>query len=161
MARRLLLGIPLLQLVALLQLLLAPVQVVTSPAILNVTAFEAAVAAVTHVKLEVSWQVTKLPSIGLVGVKVLEVAPDTAMLFTNHWYVGVAPPLLIEEVKEIPDEQMLALFCEIVIVGVTCGVTVIVIGVLVTTAGEAQVALEVSTHLITSPLTKSVPATPV
>ena len=41
--------------------------------------------------------------------KLGEVAPDTAMLFTNHWYVGLTPPLLTVDVKvtEVPEHKLL------------------------------------------------------
>ena len=45
--------------------------------------------------------------------------------------------------------------------GVTIGFTVIVIGVLVAVGGFPQFELAVSTQRIKSPFTKSVPATPV
>ena len=71
------------------------------------------------------------------------------------------PPLVIEELKLTPVKHNVPLFCAMLIVGVTIGFTVIVIGVLVAVGGFPQFELAVSTQRIKSPFTKSVPATPV
>jgi hypothetical protein len=103
-------GNPLVQFVGVFQLFVFPIHVVDGTLKLSTATLDKANEEVTQLKLDVSWQVTKLPSIGLVGVKVLEVAPETAMLFINHWYVGVAPPLVIEELKLIPVKHNVPLF---------------------------------------------------
>jgi len=75
--------------------------------------------------------------------------------FRLHWYAGSVPPLVGTAVKVTCEpEQVGLLSTEIETDGVTVGVTLIVIVFELAVAGLAQLALEVSTHAITSPLAK-------
>jgi len=65
--------------------------------------------------------------------------------FIFHWYTGAAPPLVGVAVKvtDVPGHIVVA-DAPTLTEGTGAGVTTIFTGVLVTTAGEAQVAFDVS-----------------
>ena len=72
--------------------------------------------------------------------------------FFFHWYTGEGPPFAVVAVNVtvVPAQTGLAGLDVILIVGVTEGFTVIVMALLVTTDGVAQLALLVSTQVTTS-----------
>lgn len=73
-------------------------------------------------------------------------------MFTFHWYAGALPPFVgvAENVTNEPEHTLVA---EAVIAsaGVTIGLTVMVIVLLVAVVANKQVALLVSVHFTTSP----------
>ena len=73
--------------------------------------------------------------------------------FFFHWYAGVVPPLVgtAVNVTFVPEQTLVALGVMLTL-GVTFGLTVIVVLVLVATAGLAHVNDEVITTDITSVL---------
>ena len=87
-------------------------------------------------------------------VKVALLVPTFAP-FTFHWYTGAAPPLVGVAVKvtDVPGHIVVA-DAPTLTEGTGAGVTTIFTGVLVTTAGEAQVAFDVICTVTASPLFK-------
>lgn len=96
-----------------------------------------------HVALDVITTVTLSLLFSVVDVNVGLFVP-TFTPFTFHWYTGVEPPLVGVAVKvtEVPGQIEV---CDAAILtdGTGAGLTVIVIAVLLTEAGEAHVAFEV------------------
>lgn len=78
-------------------------------------------------------------------VEYVEPVP-TGLPFTYHWYAGEGPPLAIFAVNVTlaPAQAVLPGLAVMLIVGNTVGVTVMVMGVLVTTGVSTQGALLVS-----------------
>lgn len=78
-------------------------------------------------------------------VEYVEPVP-TGLAFTYHWYAGVGPPLVILAVNVTlaPAQAVLPGLAVMFIVGNTVGVTVIVMGVLVTTGVSTHGALLIS-----------------
>lgn len=81
----------------------------------------------------------------------------TLLPFTFHWYDGEAPPLVGVAVN-VTVLPLHIVVCVALILkdGVTSGFTVMVMLLDVAVVGDAQLALEVSTQVIISPLTKAV-----
>lgn len=67
-----------------------------------------------------------------------ELAPEISFPLRFHWYPGVAPPFVMELLNCIPRVQILVCELLILILGVTTGVTVMLMELLVAVVGEAQ-----------------------
>lgn len=80
----------------------------------------------------------------------------TGVPFKYHWYVGVAPRLvpLAVNVTFVPAQMVVLGLAEIVAVGVTFAVTVMVIVLLVAEAGTGQTKLEFMSTLTVFPFAK-------
>jgi hypothetical protein len=80
-----------------------------------------------HCALLVSLQVTCWPFVKPLVVYVLPVAPDCSVPFIYHWYEGLLPPLVMEElnVADVPLHIVVPGLAEIDIVGVTVGIVVV------------------------------------
>jgi hypothetical protein len=86
-----------------------------------------------------------------------DVAPVIFVLFNFHRYEGVAPPFTAVAVNDtdVPLHTGLNGFPVALTLAVRFGETVIVIGLDEPVAGEAQLALEVMTTVIISPVTNA------
>ena len=107
---------------------------------------------VAHVALEVKAQVINSLLNGI-NEYVASVAPGTFTPSTFHWYVGIVPPLkaIAVYVTEVPAQTGLA-DAAIEIPAGNSGLTVMFISLDKAGLPDAQVALEVNTHVILSPL---------
>lgn len=104
--------------------------------------------------LLVNTQVTMSPLFRAVVTKLALLVP-TSTPFIFHWKTGAVPPLVTVAVNvPVVPEHMVVELAAMEIVGVTAGVMVMVIGLLVAVAGAAQVALLVSIQVTISPLFK-------
>lgn len=113
--------------------------------------FELTVAGDAHERLEVSVQLITSPFTSVLVVYVATVAPPMFTPFFFHWYAGTEPPFVMDEVKvTLLPAQIVVADVLMVIVGTGEAVTVIVTGLEVAVAGDAQVAFEVNTQVNTS-----------
>lgn len=129
---------------------------VTGALIVITTAFELAIAVDAQVALLVSTQVTDWPLVKVLELNVA-VLPPTLIPFTFHWYEGVEPPLVMEEVKVIlVPKHTLLVEALMEMVGVTFAFTVILMAFDAAILEVLHVALLVSSHVTTSPVFKNV-----
>ena len=77
------------------------------------------------------------------------VAPAILIPFTFHWYVGAEPPLMTDEVKltKVPGQIGLTDGTTVILTG-NSGFTIMLTGFEVAGFPVAQIALEVSTHVM-------------
>ena len=126
--------------------------------IVKVIALEVAVVVDRHDALDVSTQVIASLLARLLVLYVDDVAPPIAVPFLYHWYVGPAPPLVGVAVKVTlwPAQMEFPLPDTILTAGVIVAPVVMVIELDVAIDVVTQLALEVSTQVIASPLTSVV-----
>ena len=119
-----------------------------------VTLLLVAVAGVAQTASELRIQEIISPLFSVLSVKLLLFVPTLAPFFF-HWYMGVAPPLVITEEKltGVPAQIVLP-DAATEMEGINSGLTIIVMLLLVAVAGTAQVANGVSTQEMISPLFK-------
>ena len=125
---------------------------VTVPVTVIVSPLETTCVGDAHVALEVRRQVTIAPLVSVAVVKLELLVPAFAP-FTSHWYAGLAPPLVMVAVKVVDaDVQIVVVGVVMCIVGVTVGLTVIVIPFDVDVAGDTQLPVGVMIQVTTLPL---------
>jgi hypothetical protein len=111
-------------------------------------------AGLAQLKEEVILQVMTSPSENEDEVKVVLLAPPIGLPFRFHWYEGLDPPSVAFTVKVTEAPEHVGLEPEVIEIpaeGVTLLKILIVIPGEETVAGLAQFALEVMTHVKTSP----------
>lgn len=118
-----------------------------------VVVLDVAVLVVKQVAFDVNTTAIVFPFVNPALLKVLLFVPIGAP-FNNHWYAGVAPPLVgvAEKVTLVPEQMVVPGFALTVTLGVTFGETVIVtefdVAGLPATQGKLELITQVTTSLL-------------